>query len=254
MDKFIALLQLRLASRASYRIDLLIGFLADVAMSGLGLILLFALFNHIDSIEGWDRGACLWLWGMAECSSGLAQCLFTGVMVANRSYLINGGLDRLLLRPIHPLIQLLTERLSGVGLSNTLIGLTMMILGQLEHPVALFNLLWIPLLILGGVALMGGLLISMSALGFVAHHTGTFSGLLLQAVSFSRYPLTIFPTPLRWALLPVGLLAYLPVGALLGHDTLAGWHLAQPLIGFGVLGISILWWNRLSRMYTSTGH
>ena len=153
-----------------------------------------------------------------------------------------------------PLIQLLTERLSGVGLSNTLIGLTMMILGQLEHPVALFDLLWIPLLILGGVALMGGLLISMSALGFVAHHTGTFSGLLLQAVSFSRYPLTIFPTPLRWALLPVGLLAYLPVGALLGHDTLAGWHLAQPLIGFGVLGISILWWNRLSRMYTSTGH
>ena len=254
MDKLSALLKLRLASRASYRIDLLIGFLADVAMSGLGLILLFALFNHIDSIAGWDRGACLWLWGMAECTSGLAQSLFTGVMVANRSYLINGGLDRLLLRPIHPLIQILTERLSLVGLSNALIGLTMMILGHLEHPLSLTDLLWIPLLILGGVALMGGLLISMSALGFLAHHTGTFSGFILQAVSFSRYPLTIFPTPLRWTLLPVGLLAYLPVGALLGYDGLVGWPLAQPLIGIAVLGFSILWWNRLSRMYTSTGH
>lgn len=254
MAKLIALLKIRTASRLEYRADLLVGFIADLAMSGLGIILIFALFSHVETIAGWDRGASLWLWGMAECTSGVAQCLFNGVMVANRDYLISGGLDRLLLRPVNPLIQLITERISFIGFSNIVIGFLMMILGQIEHPILLSSMLFLPFLVVGGVTLMGGMLIAMSALGFIAHHTGTFSGLLMQSVSFSRYPLTIFPTPLRIILLPVGLLAYLPIGSILGYDELENWHFIQPVIGLGIFVLAIAWWMRLSKMYVSTGH
>ena len=254
MAKLIALLKIRTSSRLEYRADLLVGFIADLSMSALGIILIFALFSHVDTIAGWDRGASLWLWGMAECTSGITQCLFNGVMVANRDYLINGGLDRLLLRPAHPLVQLITERISFIGFSNFVIGIVMMILGQIEHPVLFSSIVYLPLMILGGVALMGGMLMAMSALGFIAHHTGTFSGLLMQSASFSRYPLTIFPNPIRVLLLPVGLLAYLPIGSILGYDGLENWQFIQPVIGFVVFGLAISWWNRLSKMYKSTGH
>jgi len=228
--------------------------MGDIALSSLGLIFMYALFSNINSIAGWDRGACLWLWGLAEVSSGMAQCLFAGIVSSNREYLLNGKLDRLLLRPINPLFQIIGERLSLAGLPLAIMGLLMMILGQVEHPLGAISLLMMCTAILGGIALMGALLIAMSAIGFIAHHTGTMSGLLIQAISFSRYPMGIFPTPLRWALFPMALLSYLPVGSILKYDGLHSWGVLQPLIAMCCLLISYQWWMLLSQHYRSTGH
>ena len=47
MVKLRALIRIRLNARLEYRADLVIGFIADLAMSGLGLVLLFALLQMV---------------------------------------------------------------------------------------------------------------------------------------------------------------------------------------------------------------
>ncbi|MDP6932390.1 MAG: ABC-2 family transporter protein, partial [Myxococcota bacterium] len=157
--KWLRLVGARLKVRMSYPVDLLVGALGDLLLAGIGVAFLAALFHQVPDIRGWTWAEVLLTWGLAEVCCGVFFIVFQGLWVFNQRYVLRGELDRVLLRPLHPLGQVLVDNLKLEGLAAVGIGVCMVgvALGELPslHPV---QWLMLPLVVAGGVAVLGGVL------------------------------------------------------------------------------------------------
>lgn len=241
----------------AYRGDLAAGLLADALTGGVGLLFLGALFSRIPDIAGWSLGEVLVVWGTAECAVGLATSLFAGAAAFNRQYLVQGGLDGLLLRPLNPWLQVLLDHAGPQGLVSGLLGVGMVALGfaQLDGGVPARAAL-LPLFACGGAALLGALLTASCAVGFWLSHRGSMVGMVQQGAAFGRYPAEVFAPGLRRLLtfgFPALLLSALPVAWVLGRAVPLWLSLGQPLLGAAALVAATAAWHRGLRRYGSTG-
>jgi ABC-type uncharacterized transport system permease subunit len=130
----------------------------------------------------------------------------------------------------------------------------MVVYGLLDSPPPLHRLWLVPLALLGGTALLGGILTALCALGFRLHHRGSLVGLVQQAAAFGRYPADLFSPSLQSLLtgiFPALLLSAVPMAWVLGHEV-------PPVLAVGQLGATVLaaatWaWGKGLAAYTSSG-
>ena len=250
------LLSARLRAATADPADLLARVLGDLLVAGLGLVFLWAVFSPVPDVRGWTRPEALLVWGLAEAASGLAQAAFHGLWTQNQRYVMTGDLDRLMLRPVDPLLALLAEQVMPGHLTLALGGVAMVVLAALDLPPMGLEI-WLGLAgaVVGGAALQGGLMLVVAAVGLRVPHRGRTVGLASQAAAFARYPLDIFPGWLAWVLLtvvPMGLVAAVPGAVALGRLPLAA--LAAPLLaGAVLLTVGVTTWRFALRGYASTG-
>ena len=77
-----------------------------------------------------------------------------------------------------------------------------------------------------------------------------------NVIRFSRYPLTIFSTPIRLLLtfiLPFAWVAFYPATWFLGTSEFRQYALFTPLVGIVIVGLAYTIWRRGVRRYASTG-
>jgi ABC-2 type transport system permease protein len=247
------LLAARLRASLADPVDLGARVLGDLLVAALGLVFLWALFQATDDLRGWRAPEVLVVWGLAEAANGLALAAFAGLSQQNQRYVLTGDLDRLLLRPVDPLLSLLAEQAAPGHLVLTVLGVALV----LRSPAPLPPLAWLalPLVVLGGAALLGGLMLGVAAVGLRVPHRGQTVGLVHQAASFTRYPLRVFPdwmVLLLVTLVPMGLVAAVPGAAALGRLPLAA-GLAPVGVGAAALVAGAWVWRRSLTAYASTG-
>lgn len=256
MHAVLPLLSARLRAAAADPADLAARVVGDLLVAVLGLVFLWAVFSPVPDVRGWTRAEALLVWGLAETASGLCQAVFHGLWAQNQRYVMTGDLDRLLLRPVDPLLGLLAEQVMPGHLALAVGGAAMVALAAVELP-PLGPLVWLGLAaaVVGGAALQGGLMLLVAAVGLRVPHRGRTVGLASQAAAFARYPLDLFPGWLAGVLLtvvPMGLVAAVPGAAALGRlPALA--VLAPVAAGALVLGVGAAVWRRALRGYASTG-
>jgi ABC-2 type transport system permease protein len=229
----------RLQARLAYRADFLLNAVADVALAAAGLVLLGALFRHVPSLGAWSAGQVLFCWGFAEAVVGLFLVMFQGLWVLNQQYILGGDLDRVLLRPQDPLLQVLLDNVSLPDLPILLLGAAVMVasVGMLP-PVPLWRWALLPLFVASGAAVLGGVLTAVCSMGFHLRHRGTAVGLVFQISTFNRYPIDLFARPLRLALtfaLPLAFAGFYPASFFIGADGWFGYALATPVVAAIVL-------------------
>ncbi len=246
----------RLQARLAYPGDLAAQALGDLLVGLVGVLFLGALFARVPHVAGWSWHETLVVWGLAECVTALTSCLFAGATVFNQRYLLGGELDRLLLRPLHPWAQVLLDHAGLQGAVTGLLGCAMVTVGLLEAQPDPSRLWLLPLALVGGTAMLGGILTALCAAGFRLHHRGSLVGLVQQAAAFGRYPADLFSPALRTLLtgvFPATLLAALPAAWVLGHEVWAPLAIAQPVLGCGVLAAATALWDRALQGYASSG-
>lgn len=242
--------------RLHYRLDLLLLVLGDVGLAAVGLIFLGSLFGHIDTLGSWSGAEVLFCWGFAEAVVGTFFFLFQGLYSVNQRYILGGELDRVLLRPLDPLLQILLDNLGFEQLSILLLGCGVMAWVAPELAIAPWRWALLPLLVLGATGVVGGVLIALSSMGFYLHHRGTAVGLVFQLSTFNRYPMDLFGRPLRYALtfvLPLGFAGFYPATFFLGRPEWTPYALATPLVGVICMVAGVHLWRRGLARYTSSG-
>lgn len=256
MRAVLPLLSARLRSAVADPADLLARGLGDLLVAVLGLVFLWAIFTPVPDIRGWSHTEALLVWGLAEAASGVAQATFHGLWTQNQRYVMTGDLERLLLRPVDPLLAMLAEQVVPGHLTLALAGCAMVAVASAGLP-PMPALTWVALVgaVFGGAALQGGMMLVVAAVGLRIPHRGRTVGLASQAAAFARYPLDVFPGWLAWGLLtvvPMGLVAAVPGAAALGRiPTVA---LAAPVLaGIVALGGGVAVWRMALRGYQSTG-
>ena len=250
-------LLMRAKVRLEYRGDFLLNAAGDLLVAAVGVVFLWAIFSHVPDIAGWTFHEVLFIWGMAETATGLFFVLFQGLWFVNQRYLLRGELDRVLLRPLDPYLQVLMDNVNLEDLPVGLLGAGMLAvaIGGLD-PLSLAQWLMLPVFIAGGVAILGGVLTGVSSAGFRIHHRGTAVGLVYQSAVFNRYPLDIFQQRIQLMLtwvVPFAFVAFFPATWYCGRTEWLPFAFAQPAVAGVVFCGGVALWKRGLLSYRSPG-
>jgi ABC-2 type transport system permease protein len=245
-----------------YRGNLILMMAGSAALQGTQLLFIGVLLDRFGAIAGWSTAQIAFLYGLRLTAHGVGTVFF-GQHLATDQVIRQGDYDRFLLRPVPPLVQLLTRWFNLGTLGDLALGL-----GILITAITLAPIDWTPSLVVltvaaavGGGLLEAGLQIGLAGLSFRLGSTRDLKVTIDNTFTdFGAYPLPVFGPAGVFALtfaLPLAFIAYLPSTVVLGKtdELLVPVWLAEAAPATGPLMLAFGWWffMRQSRHYTSPG-
>jgi ABC-2 type transport system permease protein len=244
--------------RLAYKGDLILSVVTALVATVFGLALVFLLFRKSPQIAGWSFQEILFLYGFGLIPLALFNTISINLYYFGQVYIVEGKFDRVLLRPVHSLFQVMSEQYRLESLSDALVGFV--IVGYTSRALRLdFDLVdW---LFLAG-AVLCGLLIYISVFliltcvtFWVEDRVGVIPP-VYNMLAFGRYPLDIYNPFIRFLLswiIPFGFAAFYPSTHLLGHFEYRPYVAALPVLTAAFLAAAVLLWNQGVKNYSSTG-
>lgn len=249
-------------SQIIYRRSFIMQSIAQFLITGIEFLAVWALFNRFHSMAGWYLTEVALFHGWIHMIFALSDANSRGFDLMSQ-LIKTGELDRYLLRPAHPLIQIagkeFTLRRSGRFLQGFII-----FIWALTQLSIQWNLVKVGLLIvtyLSGVALFNGIFIIQATSCFWTIESVEIANTLTYGgVEAGRMPMSIYPPYLRQFftfVVPLACISYYPWLFILNKPDpigLPGWlALISPLFCLVFFLFSIGFWEFGLRSYTSAG-
>lgn len=251
-------------ARMEYKISFLFMFFALVFYYAGQVGVIVVVIAKFKTIAGWSLGEMAFLYGLLVFSQGLTT-LFFGSLNDFESYMINGDFDRLLVRPLHPLGQILASRFEVSSAAHFFIGVTALYFGARHSGVewTAAKAMYFPLALGGAVLIQAGIRLAVASVAFWTIrnrslvHTVVYSSkeMILYPVSIYKMWMQVFLT----VFFPLAFINFYPSHFFLNKG--GGDLLFHPFIQYmtpaaGVLvftGAALLWRLGVSR-YQSVGN
>ncbi|MEZ4387544.1 MAG: ABC-2 family transporter protein [Candidatus Krumholzibacteriia bacterium] len=252
---FSQFLKMRLAYRADFFVDL--G--ANLFAMTVQLATLEVLFSKVQELKGWSLDEVLFIYGFSLLPLGLFNLVSINLYGFAERYIADGNLDRVLLRPVNPLAQVLCESFNVSGLNEMLLGAGVMVYAglHLQLHLGVLDVLVLLLLVPSAAAIYAAVFLSVTCVSFWFEDRMGLAPPIYNVIRFARYPLTIYG---RWVqaflvfVLPFAWVAYMPSTWFVGDPHLARWALLTPLVALLAGTLSLSLWRAGLRRYESTGH
>ncbi|MFE7622475.1 ABC-2 family transporter protein [Streptomyces sp. ATexAB-D23] len=250
-------------SEMQYRLNFVMLTVLGLVYQGSGFAFVWVVLRKFDTIAGWSFGELALLYSMRLLAHAAWVVPFHQIEFLDHT-VREGKFDRYLVRPLNPLLQVVTTRFQ------------MNVIGDVVAAVALFsvaavltgldfsalNVLYLLLAVAGGAMAEGAVIMIVSSLSFRFVQTWAANHLVDNIyLMFGSYPTRIFGSALSWAftwIIPVAFVAYIPSSVLL--DKTGELHVQQA-VAFGAPLIGALWfaaayrlWRRQIRGYQSVGN
>jgi ABC-2 type transport system permease protein len=243
-----------------YRADFWIGIIGMGLTQGAGLVFIWALFKRVPQVGGWNNWQIVLLYSLVLIPNGLTDLLYSGQWQL-RSLVNKGELDRILIRPISPALQVISRESGIQGVGSVLLGT--IVLSSTVHTLHLswsvlqYGFLFLTLI--SSVLLMGSVNFATNCIAFWdASANSAFPFMVQYNMEFAKYPINLYSrlvqTFITW-ILPYAFVSYYPSLILLGQTGGLVWlGYCSPLAGPAMaLVASIIWRRGLSR-YQGTGY
>src|SRR5690242_12337576 len=101
-----------LKMRMEYRSDFFVECLASLLQQASGLLVVTFLFNSFHAMKDWTREEVFFIYGFSLIPMALFDAFAMNFYMFSDKYIVQGELDRLLLRPLPSLFQLFLEGIS----------------------------------------------------------------------------------------------------------------------------------------------
>jgi len=251
---FLQFLKMRLA----YRVDFFIDLVANLFSIGVQLSVLTVLFSKVTALAGWSFEQVLFIYGFSLLPLGLFNLVSINLYRFAERYIAEGNLDRVLLRPVNPLAQVLFESFNVSGLNEILLGCGVMIYAadRLQLAWTAWDLLGLMLLVPTAALVYIGVFLGLTAVSFWAEDRMGLAPPIYNVIRFSRYPITIFS---RWVqilltfVLPFAWVAFYPAAWFVGSGQFHRFAFFTPVVGIATFGLAYGIWRRGIGRYASTG-
>lgn len=210
-----------LRGELQYRANFVLMMLVGLAWDGTAFLVIWVTLSRFHTIGGWTLGELTFLYGFLLFSSGLTTLIFGFSQQGVFEWLVReGGFDRFLVRPLPPLLQLITLRIHVPILGSILGGITLLLIGGTHARIA-----WSPplvgyllLAVLGSCLLQSAIYLLVSSLVFRLLSTGMLMRVVGDFARYGNYPLAIYTGPVRFFLtfiLPLAFMSYFPATVVL---------------------------------------
>ncbi|MGH9592728.1 MAG: ABC transporter permease, partial [Bryobacteraceae bacterium] len=243
--------------RVGYRGDFLISLGASTAATLFALAFVVVLFRRVN-LPHWRFDEVVFLYGFSLIPYGLFNILSLNLYEFGNTYIMEGKFDRVLLRPVSSLFQVLFENFRIESFFETFTGIV--IVGWMG---ARLNLHWTAedFLLFALYGLCGGVIyvsvfLGLSTFSFWFEDRIGVHPPFWNLIAFGRYPLTIYSAPiqffLRW-IVPFGFATFYPGARLLHHAGYRHYAAIAPVMALLCAMVASLAWVRGVRHYSSTG-
>jgi len=244
--------------RLAYRMDFFVDTLAVSFSLVIQLAVLSTLFSKVKALEGWSFEQVLFIYAFSLLPLGLFNLVSVNLYRFSDQYIIEGKFDRVLLRPVDTLAQVIFESFNVSGLNEILLGIVLMTYSgaKLELDFGVQEFLTLAILVPSSALVYMGVFLAITAVSFWHEDRMGLAPPVYNIIRFSRYPITIYSLPIRIFLtfvLPFAWVAFFPATWFLGSEEFGRLALITPLVGLVVFGGSVLIWQRGVRNYASTG-
>lgn len=245
----------------AYPVDFLINLGLNVLYSLVQLFFIWALFYRTPTIAGWTFEQVVLIYGCGQVSFGyFSVCFFELCVGFSDYYVIEGNLDRPLLRPLPPLLQLVMENVSLRDVSVVIKGTAIVwwAFAHLHPPVPMTFTVMLAVQLLGivGALVYAGVFLTVASTGFwIKDRTGLTSP-FFSISEAARYPITIYHPMVQLfftLIVPFGFCAFFPAVYFVDARHWTVWLLLGPLIALGSLWVGFFCFTRGLRVYESTG-
>lgn len=247
-----------LKRRLAYRGDLLLQGLDEIMRGLLALALLEVYVSKGGGLAGWSHAQLLFVVGFSLVPISLFHAFCGNLYSLSSTYIIQGSLDRVLLRPYPAFLQICFDRLSIEDLSGAVLGLVLM--GSAAAAIPGFawdpgHLLLLLLMLASSFLVVVAVFMAFAATGFWFEDRVGMVPPVYNLMELGRWPGSIYPPWLKWlitAVIPFSFVATHPAGAFTGAT--GPWPgLATPLVALAALAAANLLWRAGLRRYNSTG-
>jgi ABC-2 type transport system permease protein len=253
-DYFTQYAKVRIGYRGDFFISLATSFAGTVFSLGFVVI----LFEKATRLAGWRLEEIIFLWGFTQIPYGLFNVVSLNLYDFGNNYIIEGKFDRILLRPISSLFQVLFETFRIESLQEVATGIFCMWwasgrLGIHWTPAKMGLLLFFGLC---AALIYVSIFLMLSTVSFWFEDRIGVHPPVWNLIAFGRYPLSIYSAVIQFFLcwiIPFGLASYYPSVRLLGRSVTPGYAPLVPVVAIIFLTLSISLWNFGTRHYSSTG-
>ena len=244
--------------RMSYRADFLIGLATSLTATVFAFGFQLVLFSKIPRLSGWTFEEILFLYGFSLIPYGLFNVVSLNIYDFGNNYVIEGKFDRVLLRPVSSLFQVVFEAFRIESLHEVVVGLLAIAIATrrmgLHWSVADFALL----LVYGlcGAVIYVAVFLILTSVSFWLEDRIGIAPPVWNLIAFGRYPLNIYSSFVQFMLswiIPFGFASFYPTVRLLGRDEFRIYGALVPVVAAAFFVLALAVWNRGVRQYASTG-
>lgn len=224
--------------------------------------LLFIIITRFESINGWSLGEIAFLYGLLTFAQGFASMFFSSMNYFD-TMIVKGEFDRLLVRPLSPMGQVIFSRFEAATFAHFILGAAALYYGSIYAGVewTFFKSMFFPLVVAGGVMIHASIRILVSSVAFwTLRNASLVHTVVFSSKEFIVYPITIYNTGVQIFLtfvFPIAFINFYPAhyfldrgGEYLLHPAL---QLFTPLVGAVLLAISLVAWRSGINHYQSAG-
>lgn len=265
LDIYRRLIVVQIKSQMQYRVAFLLELSATTINMFTFFIAIALILRRFNNIGGWTLGEIAFLWGLVEISFAIMELIFSGFEPDDFGQLIRRGFfDQLLLRPINITLQVFGSRFYLRRLGRLIQGIVIFIiaLNLVEISWTWPKLLYLPIVVISMVCFFGGLFIIGSTITFWTVESIEIINIFTYGgTEMMSYPMHIYQDWLRkffTYVIPAIFINYYPALYFLNKPdpfnlpTIASF--ISPIVGIGLLGVSIIIWQFGIKHYHSTGN
>ena len=244
--------------RLAYKADFLIAFFSSMAATVLGFGFVLVLFSKIPRLQDWSFNEILFLYGFSLIPLGFFNVISWNLYDFGELYIIEGRFDRVLLRPVATLFQVVFEkfRLESLQEVVTGIGVVAVCTQRLRLQWAVGDYFWFALMVVCGSVIHLSVFLILTAVSFWFEDRVGIVPPVFNMLNFGRYPLTIYNVFIQFLLswiIPFGFASFYPTTHFLGRKAFTPYFHLVPVVAASFSLLAVLVWNRGVENYSSTG-
>lgn len=246
-------------TRLEYKRDTFISIFNFFITNVASILSIWMIMQTIPSLQGWSMVQLGFLYGFSMMPVALDH-IFTDDLWSVAYFKVRTGeLDRMFIRPVPVLFQVIAETFQLEGLGELIVGVVMLcVCGSMMEIAWSFG----AVLVLVVATVFGALMITsfkiiFSSMAFKIKRSGPILQVAYNFISYTHYPMKIYPTFIKALLVfvfPFALVISYPVEIFL-FQNYSPYALSAIIVAVSValLALSICIWSAFAKRYESTG-
>lgn len=244
--------------RVSYRGDFFISAATSMAATIFSLGFVLVLFARIPRLSSWRMEEVLFLYGFSLIPFGIFNVFSLNLYEFGATYIMEGKFDRVLLRPLSSLFQVLFDTFRIESLQEVVVGLAVVTWAshRLHYQWHIVDILLLTLFALCGGLIYISVFLFLSTFSFFFEDRIGIHPPFWNLLAFGRYPLSIYAGYIQFLLswiIPFGFATFYPATTLLGRPEFRVYAPLIPLVSVATFALAAASWRFGLRRYSSTG-
>ena len=245
-------------ARLEYRADFVASVIASFLGTAASFGFLIIVFSRVPAVKGWTFEEMVFLYGFSLVPLGIFNVFSWNLYLFADRYLIEGRFDRMMLRPVSTVFQVLFESFRLESLQETATGLFAIVWAsrRLGITFGVADVVLFAIWALCGAVIYLSIFIGLTATSFWIEDRIGISPPIFNLMQFGRYPLTIYDAWVRFALsfvIPFAFASFYPTARFLHREEFLPYFWAVPIVAAVTLSLALTVWNSGVRRYHSTG-